>query len=90
MCVCMLSCVCLFATSETVAYQAPLSMEFPRQEYQSGLPFPSPEELPDPGIEPTSLVPPALAGGFFTTAPPGKLKRKMVMPISQGCGGDEM
>ena len=49
--------------------QAPLSMEFPRQEYCSGLQFPPPEDLPDPGIEPLSA---ALAGGFFTTEPPGK------------------
>ena len=47
-----------------------LSMGFLRQEYWSGLPFPSPENLPDPGIKPT---PPALAGGFFTTEPPEKL-----------------
>ena len=47
-----------------VAHQAPLSMRFSRQEYQSGLPFPSPGDLPHPGIE---LVSPALAGGFFTT-----------------------
>ena len=53
----------------SVAYQAPLSMGFPRQEYWSALPFPSPGELPDPGMEPTS---PALAGGFFTTEPPEK------------------
>ena len=58
-----------FATPRTVAYQAPLSMGFPKQEYWSGLPFPSPRDLPDPGIEPMS---PALAGGFFTTEPPGK------------------
>ena len=51
----------------TVACQVPLSMEFSRQEYWNGLPFPSPGDLPDPGIEPVSL---ALAGGFFTTAPP--------------------
>ena len=44
-------------------------MGFPRQAYWSGLPFPSPEDLPDPGMELTS---PALAGGFFTTEPPGK------------------
>ena len=44
-------------------------MEFSRQEYWSGLSFPSPEDLPDPGMEPAS---PALAGGFFTTEPPGK------------------
>ena len=53
-------------TPWTIAHQAPLSMEFSRQEYWSGLPFPIPGDLPDPGIEPTSLVSPALAGGFFT------------------------
>ena len=53
----------------TVARQAPLSMGFSRQEYWSGLPFPSPGELPHPGLEPGS---PALAGRFFTTEPPGK------------------
>ena len=52
--------------------QASLSMTFPRQEYWSGLPFPSPGDLPDPGIEPTSPVFPAVAGGFSTTGPPGK------------------
>ena len=67
-CACMLSCVRLFVTPWTVAHQAPLSTGFPRQEYWSGLPFPSPEDLPDPGIEPTSLESPALAGGFFTTS----------------------
>ena len=51
----------------TGAHQASLSMEFFRQEYQSGLPFPALEDLPNPGIEPTSLASPALAGGFFTT-----------------------
>ena len=44
----------------------------PRQEYWSGLPFPTPGDLPDPGIEPASLASPTLAGGFFTTLPPGK------------------
>ena len=53
----------LFATPWTAAHQAPLSMGFPWQEYWSGLPFPSLGNLPDPGIEPTSL---AVAGGFFT------------------------
>ena len=48
------SCVRLFATPWTVAYQPPLSMGFSRQEYWSGLPFPSPGGLPDPGIEPGS------------------------------------
>ena len=53
----------LFATPWTAAHQAPLSMELSRQEYWSGLPFPPPEDLPDPGINPAS---PALAGRFFT------------------------
>ena len=64
----LLSCVWLFATSWTVAYQASLSVEFFRQEYWSGLPFSSPGDFPDPGIEPESL---ALTGGFFATEPPG-------------------
>ena len=55
------------ATSWTVASQAPLSMEFSRQEYWSGLPFPSPGNLPYPGIKPTSLASPALAGRIFTS-----------------------
>ena len=72
---CMLSRfnhVWLFATLQTIACQAPLSMEFSRQEYWSGLPCPSPGDLPDPGIEPTSLVSSALAGRFFTTVLSGK------------------
>ena len=56
-------------TPRTVAHQAPLSVGFPRQEYWSGLPFPSPRNLPDPGIEPMC---PALAGRFFIAEPPGK------------------
>ena len=52
--------------------QAPLSMAFPRQEYWSGLPFPTLRDVPDPGIKPTSLVSPALAVCFFTAEPPGK------------------
>ena len=55
--------------ARTVAHQAPLSTGFPRQEHWSGLPFPSPGDLPKPGIKPTS---PVLAGRFFTTEPPGK------------------
>ena len=62
------SCVWLFATLWTVAHQAPLSMGFSRQEYWNALPFPPPGDLPKPGIQPTSLVSPALAGGFFTTS----------------------
>ena len=56
------SCTQLFVTQWTIACQAPLPMGFSRQEYQSGLPFPSPGDLPNPGIKPTS---PALAGEFF-------------------------
>ena len=56
-------------TTWIVAHQASLSMGFSRQEHWSGLSFPSPGDLPDPEIEPTS---PALADGFFTTEPPGK------------------
>ena len=59
----------LFVTLWTVAHQAPLSMGFSRQEYWSGLLCPPPGDLPDPGIEPTSLTSPALAGRFFTTSP---------------------
>ena len=66
-CGCVLSHVPLFVTLWTVARQAPLSMGFPRQGCWSGLPFPPPGHLPDPGIEPASLASPALAGGFFTT-----------------------
>ena len=55
-----------FGTPWTAVCQSPLSMGFPRQEYWSGLPFPSPGDLPDPGIKTKS---PALAGGFFTTEP---------------------
>ena len=60
-----------FSTPWTVAHQAPLSMEFPRQEYWNGLRFPSAEDIPDPGTEPES---PGLADGFFTVESPGKTK----------------
>ena len=56
-----------FATPWITAHQALLSIGFSRQEYLSGLPFPSPGDLPNPGIEPVSLASPALAGRFFTT-----------------------
>ena len=56
-----------FETPRTAAHHAPLSMGIPRQEYWSGLPFPSPGDLLDLGMEP---VFPALVGGFFTTEPP--------------------
>ena len=60
-----LSGVQLFSMLWTVALQAPLSIEIFRQEYWHGLPFSPPGDLPNPGIEPMSPVPPALAGGFF-------------------------
>ena len=63
-----LSRVPLFATLWTSAYQAPLSMGFSRQEYWSGLPFPPPGDIPDPGMELASLMSPALAVGFFTAS----------------------
>ena len=58
----------IFATLWTIVRQAPLSIGFSRQEYWRGLPRPPPGDLPDPGIESTSLVSPALAGGFVTTS----------------------
>ena len=65
----LLSRVQLFAIPWTVTYQAPPSMEFSRQEYWSGLPFPSPGDLPDPGIEPES---PTLQADALPSEPPGK------------------
>ena len=58
--------------SWTAAHKAPLSIEFPRQEYWSGLPFPTPGDFPNPGNELVSSLSPALAGRFFTPASPGK------------------
>ena len=66
-----LSRVHLFATPWTVAHQAPPSVGFSRQEYWSGLPFPSPGDLPDPGVEPRF---PALQADALTSKPPGKPK----------------
>ena len=63
---CVLCCVQLFATLWTIAHQAPLSMGFFRQESWSGLPFLSPGDLPDLGMEVMSLMSPTLAGKFFT------------------------
>ena len=63
-----ISCVRLFTTPWTIAYQASLSMGFSRQEYQSGLPFPSPGDLPDSGIEPGS---PELQADALPSEPPG-------------------
>ena len=69
----------LFTILWTVVCQAPLSMEFSRQEYWSGLPFPFPGDLPELGIELTSLVSPALAGGFFTTSTTWETHREMLI-----------
>ena len=72
-CVCSGTQLCLTLCNPVdCTCRAPLSMEFPRQEYWNGLLFPTPGDLPDPGIESVSLAPPALAGRFFTTVPPGK------------------
>ena len=71
-----LSRVQLFATPWTVAHHAPLSMGFSRQEHWNGLPFPSPGDLPDPGMEPRS---PVLIGRFFITEPPGKSAHGLVV-----------
>ena len=78
-CVCVCVCVCactlshvrLFEIQRAVVCQAPLSIEFFRQDYWRKLLFPTPEDLPDPGMEPTYHASPALAGGFFTTASAG-------------------
>ena len=75
-----LSHVWFFAILWTVACQAPLPMEISRQEYWSGLPFPSPGNLPDPETEPMAS---ALAGRFFTTEPQGKSKYKYYSAIKK-------
>ena len=85
---CLAQCVCVCVscsvlpdsvTSWTTAFQAPLSMGFSRQEYRSGLPFPSPGDLPDPGIEPGS---PALHADSLPSEPPGKPKNIGVGSLS--------
>ena len=65
---------------QATAHQAPLSMGLSKQEYWSGFPFPTPGDLSSPGTEPMSPVSPALAGGFFTTEPPEKSKKKWACP----------
>ena len=82
MCVCVCVCVCEHVCACSVVSdslrphglyvvrQAPLSIGFSRQEYWSGLPFPTPGDLPDPGFEPKYSMAPALMGRFFTTEPP--------------------
>ena len=96
-CVCVLSCfshVWLLATPWTVACQVPLSVGFSEWEYWSGLPCPPPWDLPDPRIEPTSPLSPALAGGSFTTSATQEVsafrwclkKTKTKTPYSQVAG----
>ena len=99
-CACMLnhfSHVQLFATPCAIAHQAPLSMGFSTQEHWSGLPFPSPGGLLNRGIEPTSVMSPAFAGGFFTTSAPWEApcifimfvqKNISVVLIWEGFSGD--
>ena len=72
-------------TPWTVDHQAPLSMRFSRQEYWSGLLCPPPEDLPDPGIAPTSLMSPALASRFFTTSTTWNAHRKKESEVAQSC-----
>ena len=72
MCVCSVTRICHFAILWTVAHQSPLPMGFPGSKFWSGLPFPSPGDLPARGIEDASLASPALSGGIFTVVPPGK------------------
>ena len=69
LCVCAQLCL-TFCDYMDFSHQAPLSVEFSRQEYWSELPFPPPGDLSEPGVEPMSLASPALVGGFSTTAPP--------------------
>ena len=71
-CACALSHVLLFTSPRTVARQASLSLEFSRQEYWSGLPFPSPGDLPVPGIKSVSFASPALQVDSLPLTPPGK------------------
>ena len=75
-----LSRVQLFVIPWTVAYQAPSSMGFSRQEYWSGLPFPSPGDLPHPGIKPRS---PALRADALTSEPPGKKAHPKLVPVAR-------
>ena len=92
-CVCVCVCVCvhvlsrfshvhLFATLWAAARQGPQSMGFSRQEHWSGLPCPSPGDLTNPGIEPTSLTSPALAGGFFTASVTWDAHLTLMLPNS--------
>ena len=69
----------------TVAHQVPLFMGFSSQEYWSGLPYPSPGDLPDPGIEPTPLMSPELEAGSLALAPLGKPQIVRLTSVAQSC-----
>ena len=81
---CVQSCLTL-CDPMNYSLQAPLSMKISKQGYWSGLPFPTPGDLPNPGIEPTYPTAPAATGRFFTTEPPGKPMGSVVTPKSICC-----
>ena len=88
LCLCVLSRssrVWLFVTLWTAARQAPLSMGFSRHEYWSGLPCPPPRDRPNPGIEPASLMSPALQADSLPTEPPGKPGKALYWALSTHC-----
>ena len=74
--------------SRTVAQKASLSIGFSRQEYWSGLPLPTPGNIPDPGIEPTSLASPALAGGFFSVSATWEARLSSLLLLSTSVVSD--
>ena len=80
--VCMRAQSCPALCTPRDCSQTPLSMGFPRQVYPSGLPFPTPEDLPEPGIKPVSFGSPALAGRFFT---PFRDMNALIYKLSQTC-----
>ena len=87
MCAQMLSSFWLFASSWTIAHQAPLSLGFWQQEYWSGVPLPPPGDLPNPGIQPVSPTYPALAGRFFTTSATWEAQPGSYLPLELGFPG---
>ena len=84
-CMCMLSCVRLFATPWTVAPLVPLSMEFPWQEYGNVLPLPTPGNFHDSQIKPVSFASPVLAGRFFTSSTNSSLGQPNKVPVKMEC-----
>ena len=88
-CVCVFSCSVVSDSFQSHGLQAPLAMGFSRQKYWSELPFPSPGDLPDPGIKPVSPAAPALADRISTTEPPGKLHYQHPPPVGTFVTTDE-